>query len=137
MKSCANFADYVKDTVWFDELGLKGWDVVKKHINSGSALAEVMIEEAQSTPPDYISKYYVLDIKKAEALSNAIEDMYEDFQEKTGLSLKAEVIYDDYNLDGIEPGLQFLVYGVRSLTMSGMKAMDAGKITSGSWISES
>lgn len=131
--SYANFAHYVKDTAWFDELELAGWDTLKKY-SQYTDYAE-LIADAQHNTSRYIHKHYSLSVEEATALCNAIEVMYKDFHEKTSLSLEAQIMYDEYDLDDIEKGLQFLVYGVRNLTLPGMKAIDAGKITSGSWVS--
>lgn len=136
-KLYANFADYVKDTAWFDELELDGWPVVKEFLNNRAGFktsAESIVEQLHIKPASYIAGYG-LTPEEAEALVTAYKAMVNDFHEKTSLHIEAEVISDDYDLDGIEPGLQFLVYGVHNLTLPGMKAIDAGKITSGSWVS--
>jgi hypothetical protein len=138
MRSYANYAHYVKDTAWFDELQLKGWDTVKKYIEDNNHVeCGDMLVDLQSNPADYIAKYYDMDIEEATELGDAMKAMYKDFSEKTGLDLEAEVISDEADTDGIETGFNFLVYGVMSWTLPGMNAIKADKITNASWVTTS
>ena len=138
MKSYANYAHYVKDTAWFDELQLQGWGTVKKFLEDSLLIyCEECLVDLQNNDAEYISQYYALTKKEAVELDTAMKAMYKDFSEKTGLDLEAEVISDEADTDGIETGFNFLVYGVTNGTLPGMKAIKADKITNASWVTTS
>lgn len=121
----------IKNLAWFDELQLRGWDLVKEYYEED----ENFLYEAFDATEEFITEYLDLEPSKAKALVDALDLMCKDFKAMTGLDLDVVNIDSDcYTYDDIEPGVYFSADGVTHFTPAGMSAIQAEKIEYVTWV---